>query len=127
MNTWLLPLIMVAGGMGAACRYLLDDTIGRRMRGVLPLGTMVVNVSGALALGVVWGLMSCGGISTEVAMVVGGGFLGAYTTFSTWMYESLRLVEEGARRAAAINLLGSLLAGGAACAAGWGLVIWLAR
>ena len=125
MSPLVMLLVTVAGGLGAVCRYTLDYAITQRTRGVLPWGTWWVNVSGSLALGFIAGLALQVDIPTEVKLVLGGGFLGAYTTFSTWMYESLRLIEEGAWRAAAMNLLGSVLSGGVAAALGlgaaWGL------
>jgi fluoride exporter len=118
MSPLLLLLVAVAGGLGAVCRYTLDYAITQRTRGVLPWGTWAVNVTGSLALGFLVGLALQVDIPIEAKLVLGGGFLGAYTTFSTWMYESLRLIEEGAWRAAAINLSGSVFSGGAAAALG---------
>ncbi|MFU8830244.1 MAG: fluoride efflux transporter CrcB, partial [Phycisphaerales bacterium] len=120
-----LFLVAIAGGLGAACRYILDFAITQRTRGALPWGTWAVNVTGSLALGFLVGLALQISLPVEVKLVLGGGFLGAYTTFSTWMYESLRLIELGAWRAAMVNLLGSVISGGIAAmlglSAAWGL------
>lgn len=116
MSLGIFLLAMIAGGLGAGCRYALDSLISNRMSGVLPLGTMAVNLSGSFALGVLMGLAVGGSVSAGVLWVIGGGFLGAYTTFSTWMLESWRLIEAGSIRAAVINLVVPL-------AAGWMLAI----
>ncbi|MEX0745814.1 MAG: fluoride efflux transporter CrcB [Phycisphaeraceae bacterium] len=126
MSPALLLLVAIAGGLGAAGRYTLDYAITQRTRGVLPWGTWTVNITGSLALGLLAGFALHMSLPTELKLIVGGGFLGAYTTFSTWMYESLRLIDEGAWQAAAINLLGSVVTGGAAAMVGlilaWSLV-----
>jgi fluoride exporter len=116
---WVWIAVAVAGSGGAVARYALDYVITSRRRGVMPWGTLVVNVSGSLAYGVVVGLAMQ--VSMPEAMRVGilAGFLGAYTTFSTWMYETLRLIEEGAWGIAVMNALGSVFCG--VCAAGVGL------
>ncbi|MDQ3459255.1 MAG: fluoride efflux transporter CrcB [Deinococcota bacterium] len=117
--------IALAGALGAASRYLIDFYLVSRVRGSFPVGTFTVNVTGSLALGFLAGLVLYRGMPVEVKVLLGTGFLGAYTTFSTWMYETARLVEEGAWRAALVNAAGSLLAGVAAAAAGlWLAALW---
>lgn len=106
--------VAAAGGAGAVARLLLDGTVSERAGRGLPLGTLVVNLSGAFLLGLLVGL-SPGGDALEVA---GTGLLGGYTTFSTWMFESHRLAEDGRGRAALANLVGSLALGLAAAALG---------
>jgi fluoride exporter len=118
--TWLL--VAVAGGLGSACRYLVDHVVTARTGRGRPLGTLLVNISGSFAAGMVAGLAAANVISAEVAMVVAGGFLGAYTTFSTAMYETLLLWEQGRRRAALANLVVPLLLAVAAAGLGWWLV-----
>jgi len=112
-----LPLVLVAlgGAAGAAARYVVDSTIAQRAAGAFPWGTLVVNLSGSLVLGILFALA----IERKIlpAAVRGPlmiGFLGAYTTFSTLMLDSWRLVEEGAVGLAAANVLGSSLLGVAA-------------
>jgi fluoride exporter len=114
--------VAVAGGLGAASRFLLDRLIASRLAARLPVGTLVINVTGSLAAGIVVGLAVGGTVTAELRTVVAGGYLGAYTTFSTAMYETARLVEEGRRRVAAVNLLAPLLLSFAAALAGWWLV-----
>lgn len=92
MNT---PVILawvglaVAGGVGAVLRLFVDGSLSRWGQG-LPAGTFVVNVSGAFVLGLLDGLV----LPPHAALVFGTGLVGAYTTFSTWMFETQRLVEE---------------------------------
>jgi CrcB protein len=81
----------------------------------------VVNVSGSLLLGLVTGLATHHGLPAVPTAVVGPGFLGGYTTWSTYLWETLALAEGGAVGLASLNLLGSLAAGLAAAAAGFGL------
>jgi fluoride exporter len=114
--------VAVAGGLGAASRFLLDRLISSRIAARLPLGTLVINVSGSFAAGVVVGLAVGGTIGDELRTVAAGGYLGAYTTFSTAMYETARLLEQGDRRVAAVNLLAPLVLSLLAALAGWWLV-----
>lgn len=113
--------VAVAGLIGAPARYLLDIAISARRGATFPRGTFVVNVSGSLAMGVVTGLALYHGFPVTARAVLGTGFLGAYTTFSTFAFETVRLVEDGAPAAAVANVLGSLFAGAAAAAVGLAL------
>jgi fluoride exporter len=118
---WLL--VAVAGALGSACRYVVDHVVTARTSSVVPWGTTLVNVSGSLVAGAVAGLASGRLLPADVSLVLSGGFLGAYTTFSTAMYETLRLWEEGARLAAVTYLLAPLLLAVAAATLGWWLVV----
>ena len=105
-----LPLLLgigLLGGLGACARLLLDAAVSRRKGRAFPWGILAVNLSGTLALGVIAGAA----VSGDAARLAATGFLGAYTTFSTWMLDSHRLGEEGRPRRGAANLLASLLAG----------------
>lgn len=118
--------VVVAGGAGAALRYLVDGLVQDRFDGAFPLGTFVVNVSGSLALGVVTGFFlshasAPDSVSESVRVVLGVGFLGAYTTFSTWMLETYNLLRDGAWSYALGNLVGSAMVGLTAAWAG----LWL--
>lgn len=95
------------GGVGAVARFLVDSAVSRRAGRGFPYGTLVVNLSGALALGVVVGAA----LTQDAYRLVGVALLGAYTTFSTWAFESHRLAEDGAGGAAVINLAVSLVLG----------------
>lgn len=108
MSAWVIALAALAGGIGAGLRYLLDAAVMRRRHGRFPLGILVVNVTGSLALGLVVGLGSSI-VSPEVATIIGTGLLGGYTTFSTVSVESVLLLQRGRRRAALGNLLGTLV------------------
>lgn len=101
--------VALAGGLGAACRYVLDHLVAASVVATLPLGTLVVNVSGSFAAGLAAGLAASHLLPAGGELVVAGGFLGAYTTFSTAMVETLLLWEHRARLAAAANLLVPLL------------------
>jgi CrcB protein len=114
--------VAVAGGLGAVCRYLLDYVVSARSSGVFPWGTSLVNVTGSLLAGAVTGLTTSAVLPPELQTVVAGGFLGAYTTFSTALYESLRLLEDGTRITALANLVLPLGASIAAAAIGLWLV-----
>ena len=102
------------GGLAAAARFVIDAEIAARARSPFPLGILVVNLSGALALGFVAGAALHG----QVLVIVAGGGIGSFTTFSTWILDSHRLRESGLARAAWLNLGLSLLAGFAAVALG---------
>ncbi|HWV84394.1 MAG TPA: fluoride efflux transporter CrcB [Capillimicrobium sp.] len=109
--------VALAGGAGALARFWVGGAVmrwaGARARG-LPVGTLAVNLSGALALGA----LSGAGVQGDALTVAGTGILGSYTTFSTWMLESRRLAGEGRRWAMAANLAGSLALGLGAVALG---------
>jgi CrcB protein len=113
--------VALAGAIGAPLRLLVERTAGSLRPGPFPLGTLVVNVTGSLALGVVVGLTASGTFDADTRTIVGTGFLGAYTTFSTYAYESVRTAEDGRRGIAAAYALASILAGGAAAALGLAL------
>jgi CrcB protein len=104
----------LSAGVGAILRFLLDGAVSRRLPGALPVGTMAVNLTGAFALGVLTGSPA----THDVAFVCGTGLIGAYTTFSTWMFETQRLVEERQERRAVQNVALSLAAGLAVAALG---------
>jgi CrcB protein len=106
---------------GAVSRYLVDLAVQHRSESVFPLGTLVVNVTGSLALGFLVGLGLHHGLAATPRTLVGIGFLGAYTTFSTFSYETVRLLEDGAHREALLNTATSLALGLAGAAAGLAL------
>ena len=111
------PLLVFVGGMiGAPTRYLLDRLIQRRHDSVFPWGTFAVNVAGSLILGLLLGAGSS--LPRELTVLLGTGFCGALTTFSTFGFETMRLLEEGSVLEAGLNALGSLLLGVAAAFCG---------
>ena len=112
---------VVAGAVGAPVRYLVDGAVGERLGGTFPWGTLIVNATGSLLLGFLTGLALYHAFPRTPRVVLGTGFCGAYTTFSTFTFETVRLVEDGAVNEAFRNVLGTLLTGAAAAAAGLAL------
>ncbi|GEC03977.1 putative fluoride ion transporter CrcB 2 [Streptomyces spinoverrucosus] len=106
---WLL--VVVGGMVGAPLRYLTDRAVQRRHDTVFPWGTFTVNVAGCLVLGLVSGAVLAGAASSQVQLLIGTGFCGALTTYSTFSYETLRLAEDGAKFYAAANVVASVVAG----------------
>ena len=107
--TWLY--VALGAAVGAPLRYLTDRFVQSRHDSVFPWGTFSVNVVGCFVLGLVAGSTPLG---STVGLLVGTGFCGALTTYSTFSYETLRLTQTGARMFAATNLAVSLTAGVAA-------------
>lgn len=114
-----LLLVVVGACIGAPVRYLTDRSIQSRHETVFPWGTLSVNMIASLILGAVAGAGSHWGPTTSA--LIGTGFCGALSTYSTFSYETLRLVQDGARFYAAANLALSLVAGLGAAAFGWTL------
>jgi len=106
--------VALAGGAGAVARFLLSDFVAARSEGWFPSGTLAVNLSGTVVLG----LLAGAALHGDALTLLGGGLIGSYTTFSTWMLDSERLAEHHSDRALAVNLAGSLLLGLAAVALG---------
>jgi len=112
---------VVAAAIGAPLRYLVDGAIGDRVRSVFPWGTFVVNVSGSLLFGMITGLALYHAFPESPKVILGTGFCGSYTTFSTFSFETVRLVEEGALGKAFRNAFGTLVVGAGAAALGLAL------
>lgn len=110
-------LVIVGGAIGAPLRYFTDRFTGTQHDSVFPWGTLTVNVAGSLVLGIVAGSNS----SPAVTALVGTGFCGALTTYSTFSYETYKLVQERSLLLAVLNLVISVLAG--VGAAGLGISI----
>ncbi len=118
MTWWVWILIGLAGAVGAPLRYVVDVVVSERVAGRFPLGTLVVNVSGSFVLGVITGLAMYHGLPKSSREILGVGFVGAYTTFSTFTLETMQLLEDRQARSALINIACSVVAGGLAAAAG---------
>jgi CrcB protein len=116
-------LTFLAGATGAVARFLLDASIKQRWRSPFPLATVVINVTGSLLLGVLAGIVLFHGASSTWQTVVGTGFCGGYTTFSTASFETVRLVQQDRRALAMLNAVGSLALSVGACAVGLA-VVW---
>ncbi len=115
MSPLLFLCAALAGGLGAVVRYLVDRGVTRLTGRRFPWGVFVINLTGSFALGLIVGLLP------GVLFVVGTGFLGGYTTFSTAMLDTVALWRDGARRAAAGHAIGMLFTGLLAAGFGVGL------
>ncbi len=118
-TAWLA--FLVAAAIGAPARYVIDGLVQDHTDGTFPWGTLVVNVSGCLVLGVITGLGLYHGVGSTTRTVLGTGGLGAYTTFSTFTFETVRLAEEGAVNLAVRNVAANFVFGLAAAGAGLAL------
>ena len=102
------------GGSAAAARFLIDAAVTARTDHPFPLGILAINLAGALALGLVAGVA----LEGQALVIVAGGGIGSFTTFSTWILDSHRLAEAGHTHLVWLNLGLSLAAGFAAVALG---------
>ena len=114
MSTLVWVAVVLIGGAGSVIRFLADGVVASAAGHDFPLGTLVVNLSGAVILGLITGLA----LGHDAALLAGTAAVGSYTTFSTWMLETQRLTEERQHRMAALNVLASLALGIAAAALG---------
>ena len=129
MSTPLAFLVVaVGGGLGAAARFWLADSIKSRRRSAMPWGTIAVNVLGSFLIGVVTGLvLTVGADALEPwRLVLATGICGGFTTFSTATVESVTLARGGHVVAATLNILGTLVVTVAVVAAGIGVVLLVA-
>lgn len=110
--------VCVGSAIGAPGRYLVDRAVQARHDGVMPWGTLTVNVVGSLLLGLLTGLGVHRHVPAGISLIAGPGFCGALTTYSTFSFETLRLFEEGARLLAVVNVLVTLGTGLAAALLG---------
>jgi crcB protein len=114
-----LLLVGLGGFFGAITRFVVDGWVSRVTGGAFPWGTLVINLSGSFALGFLFAVATERSLlSPDIRPPLMIGFLGAYTTFSTWMLESWRMVEDGALVTALANLGGSVIVGVVAVFAG---------
>ncbi len=122
MTPALLLLVFLGGGAGAACRYGVGRLVGARYGGVFPLGTFAINVTGCFALGLLASLLAVTRHDqAALTNLLATGFLGGYTTFSTYALEGVLLGRDGHMRLALFTLLGSVVAGLMAAGAGAGV------
>jgi len=114
MSILIWMAVALIGGAGSLARFLVDGAVSSAAGHDFPFGTMAVNISGAILLGLVTGLA----LGDTEALLAGTAAVGSYTTFSTWMLETQRLAEERQHRKAVVNVVASLVLGVAAAAVG---------
>lgn len=106
------------GGLAAGARFVLDTEVSRRVGGAFPAGILAVNLSGALAIGI----LAASGVDGEALTIVGAGAIGSFTTFATWMLDTRELSAAKRARLAWLNVSLSLVAGYLAVTLGHALV-----
>jgi fluoride exporter len=111
----------LAGSVGAVARFAADASVRARLDTRVPVGTIAINVSGSLLLGILTGLVVFDHVASTVALVAGTGFCGGFTTFSTTSFETVRLLQEGRLREAGINVGVTVVGAVSAAAAGMAL------
>ncbi|GLB67730.1 fluoride efflux transporter CrcB [Arthrobacter mangrovi] len=117
-----LLLMALAGGAGAGTRFLVDGLVHQWVeRAAFPLGTLLVNATGSFLLGLLTGAVLSHQAAPELQLILGTGFLGGYTTFSTASVDTVRLVQRARWGSALANALGTILLTAVACAAGLAL------
>lgn len=114
-------MVVVGAAVGAPLRYLTDLLLQSRHDSVFPWGTLTVNAAGSLVLGVTAGALAGTSGHAWVLSLVGTGFCGALTTFSTFSFETVRLAQEGSLLESSLNVLATVLVTLVACAGGWSL------
>jgi len=113
--------VALGAAIGAVLRHLAAQALQRRDGAAFPYGTVLVNVLGSLVLGVIASMHAAGGVSPATMSLLGTGFCGALTTYSTFGYETVRLSERRAYALAAVNVGSSVTLGLASAALGWWL------
>lgn len=115
--------LAIAAGFGATGRYVVDTLMVRRLGPGWPIGTFSINVVGALILGLLTGLLLHHGLSHSTKAILGTGFCGAFTTYSSFSLEAVRLAQEQRRTTAIGYVVLTLVVGIGAAAAGLGLAL----
>jgi CrcB protein len=110
MSLIVFGAICVAGGVGAALRFVVDGLVRARFRAVFPFGTAFINITGSFILGALTGLSLAAVLPQEWVLILGTGVMGGYTTFSTASVETMRLVQDREYRLALVNGFGVLVA-----------------
>jgi fluoride exporter len=115
--------VACAGSLGAVARFVIDGAIRHRRNTEFPWATVLINVTGSFLLGVIVGIVLFHGASREIQLIVGVGFCGGYTTFSTASVETIRLIQRRRYWAGLCNAIGTLLITVAAAAAGMAIAV----
>ena len=102
-----LVWVGLVGAFGSIARFKLGKMINEKMKTLFPIGTFIINITGAILLG----FISSMGVSEKVYLLLGDGFLGGYTTFSTFMYEGVNLIKENKKLNAIVYIVCSLILG----------------
>jgi CrcB protein len=114
MNVLVWAAVVMIGGAGSVVRFLADGAVSSAASRDFPVGTMAVNISGAVILGLLTGLA----LGHDQALLAGTAAVGSYTTFSTWMLETHRIAKDRQPRKVLLNVAVSLMLGVAAAALG---------
>ena len=117
----IVALLALAGGLGAGTRFTMDGLLRSWFRTALPVGTMIINTTGSLLIGLLAGLVLAHHVDPGLEIVLGTGFMGGYTTFSTASFETVRLIQTGRTGFALINGIGTLVLTVAAAVLGLGI------
>ncbi|KUG52389.1 MULTISPECIES: fluoride efflux transporter CrcB [Kocuria] len=125
MTPLLFLAIAAAGGVGAVCRFVLDGLLTSLSEADFPWPTVLINITGSLLLGLVTGFAVSGLLPEAWRLVLGTGFLGGYTTFSTASVDTVRLLQQQRWAAGMVHGLGTLVIAVGAAGFGLGLGLWL--
>jgi CrcB protein len=121
-----LIYIALAGALGSVCRHLAGTAVQRASGAAFPSGTLAVNVVGAFCIGLVMALFALRGqLDSPLRLTLTAGFLGGFTTYSAFAFETVQMVERQEFGAAILYVVATLIAAGVACALGLALVRWL--
>jgi CrcB protein len=111
-------LVCLCGAVGAVARFTIDAAFRRRFATNFPWPTVLINITGSLLLGVLTGLLMHHHTGKDTVLLVGTGFCGGYTTFSTAMFETVRLIQQSAWRLVLANVVATVILTSAAAAVG---------
>ncbi|WP_431791500.1 fluoride efflux transporter CrcB [Kocuria palustris] len=125
MTPLLFLAIAAAGGVGAVCRFVLDGLLTSLSEADFPWPTVLINITGSLLLGLITGFAVGGLLPDTWRLVLGTGFLGGYTTFSTASVDTVRLLQQRRWTAGMVHGLGTLVIAVGAAGLGLGLGLWL--
>lgn len=125
MTPLLFLAIAAAGGVGAVCRFVLDGLLTSLSEADFPWPTVLINITGSLLLGLITGFAVSGLLPEAWRLVLGTGFLGGYTTFSTASVDTVRLLQQQRWAAGIVHGLGTLVIAVGAAGLGLGLSLWL--